>query len=71
MTKITIQTDADFTPKGKRTYRAVCLSGSAVSTHIRWYVSGRIYRTLPLNVENFELSKQWVKVARITEAKGN
>jgi hypothetical protein len=64
VTKITIQTDADFTPPGKRAYKAVCLSGASVYTHIRWYVSGRKYRTLPLNPENYDLSKQWVAAGK-------
>ena len=27
---------------------------------LRWYVSGRVYRTLPVTPENIELSKRWV-----------
>lgn len=54
MTKIVIQTDEDFTPEGKRRAKI------AYGNRIRWYVSGRIYRTLPITAENIALSKQWV-----------
>lgn len=54
MLKITIQTDADFTPAGKRRAKI------AYGNRIRWYVGGCIYRTLPITAANIELSKKWV-----------
>lgn len=39
--KIVIQTNADFTPPGKRTARTVQTSRGAQH---RWYVGGRIFR---------------------------
>lgn len=56
--KIVIHTDADFTPSGKR--RAKIAYARTRSPRIRWYVSGRIYRTLPVNAENAALSLRWV-----------
>ena len=53
MLKLVIQTDADFTPKGKRTYKI------AYGDRIRWYVGGRIWRTLKPTKENWELSQKW------------
>lgn len=55
MLKITIQTDADFTPAGKRRAKI------AYGNRIRWYVSGSIYRTLSITAANIELSRQWVE----------
>jgi hypothetical protein len=55
MLKIRIQTDADFTPAGKRRAKI------AYGNRIRWYVGGCIYRTLPITAENIELSKRWVE----------
>ena len=52
--KIVIQTDADFTPPGKRRAKV------AYGNRIRWYVSGRIYRTLAITYENIDLSRRWV-----------
>ena len=57
MIKITIQTDADFTPAGKRRAKI------AYGNRIRWYVSGSIYRTLPIPPANIELSRKWVERA--------
>lgn len=42
MTKIIIQTNADFTPKGKRTARVVQTSRGG--RQLRWYVGGKLYR---------------------------
>jgi hypothetical protein len=53
--KITIQTSADFTPAGARSYR-VAPYGRPV---IVWYVSSKKYRSLPLSVANLALSQQW------------
>ena len=60
MIKITIKTDADFTPAGKRTARTVTLKQGP---RIRWYVSGRIYNTLPCTPENAALTKEWMAAA--------
>ena len=54
MIRIVIQTDADFTPPGKRR------AATAYGNRIRWYVSGRIYRTLPISPANIALSRDWV-----------
>jgi hypothetical protein len=56
---ITIQTDADFTPKGKRTARNVKTYRGG--RQLRWYVSGRIYRRLPITGENLGLTSQWLE----------
>ena len=47
----------DFTPRGKRRVRAVGLTGG---TRLRWYVSGRIYRTLPVTANTLALSREWL-----------
>lgn len=53
--KIVIHTDADFTPKGKRTARIVTTSRGGKS--LRWYVGGKIFRKgAPL-----ELTAEWLK----------
>lgn len=67
--KIIIQTDADFTPAGKRAVRIVRRGGGLYNRYatgkrgvqmITWYVGGRIYRNLPLTAENAALSNEWV-----------
>lgn len=58
MIKITIQTDADFTPAGKR--RAQIWTGYRGTRLIRWYVSGRRYRALAITPENIALTKEWL-----------
>lgn len=58
MLKIVIQTDADFTPPGKR--RAKIAYANTRHARIRWYVSGKVYRSLPINDTNISLSKRWV-----------
>jgi hypothetical protein len=67
MTKITIQTDADFTfllllpLKGKRSARVVTTSGSlGKGRQIRWYVSGRVYTKMADTPENAKLTKEWL-----------
>lgn len=58
---ITIKSNtADFTPPGKRSAKSVQLRQGVF---IRWYVSGRIYRTLSDTPENRALSREWVKAA--------
>lgn len=58
---ILIQTDADFTPAGKRSARTVTL---IQGQRIRWYVSGRIYRTLAVTETNATLTKEWIAAQR-------
>jgi hypothetical protein len=62
MIKIVIQTNADFTPKGKRNAKIVTLnnSGFGKCQRIRWYVSGKIFRTLPVSQENINLTQEWM-----------
>jgi len=59
--KIVIHADADFTPKGKRRVAVVHnLRGQfGPVTRIRWYVSGRIYRSLSPTTQNIEMSNDW------------
>ena len=58
---ITIQTDADFTPKGKRSARVVqTKSQFGIGRQIRWYVSGAIYRRLPVTNDNIALTREWL-----------
>ncbi len=66
--EIVIQSDADFTPPGKRTVRVVRhqLNGRRASAHLRWYVSGKAYRSLPLTPGSVSLSESW-KMAGLTE----
>jgi hypothetical protein len=56
--KIVIQTNADFTPAGKR--RAKVAYANTRHARLQWYVSGRVYRTLAISAENIALSKRWV-----------
>lgn len=56
--RIVIRSDRDFTPKGKRRWALVShLRGGPA---IRWYVSGRIYRTLAYCQESLTLSAEWM-----------
>lgn len=55
--KITIQTNSDFTPAGKRGAKVVTL---IQGTRIRWYVAGRIFRTLPNTPASLELTREWM-----------
>lgn len=57
---ITIKTDRDLTPKGKRTARVVQLNQGP---HIRWYVSGRIYATKANTPEMRALTREWLAAA--------
>ena len=59
--EIVIQSDADFTPPGKRTVRVVRhrLNGRRTGAHLRWYVSGKAYRSLPLTHDSVSLSESW------------
>jgi hypothetical protein len=62
MLKIVIQTDADFTPKGKRTARVVTTRSSfGRGRQLRWYVSGRLYNRLPVTTDNVKLTREWLE----------
>lgn len=70
MLKITIHTDLDLTPEGKRRVRLIHqprrgerYASSKGPRVIRWYVGQRIYRTLPLTIENAKLSNEWMEAA--------
>ena len=58
MLKIVIETDADFTPPGKRTARVVQTDRGG--RQLRFYVSGRIYRAMPPTDENLKLAQRWI-----------
>lgn len=59
--KIVIQTDADFTPKGKRSARVVTTRGAfGRGRQLRWYVSGRLYNRLPATADNAKLTREWI-----------
>jgi hypothetical protein len=55
--KIAIQTNADFTPKGKRAARTVQTS---LGSQHRWYVAGRIFRA-PAPIE---MTAEWLKAGK-------
>nr|WP_192963483.1 hypothetical protein [Pseudomonas fluorescens]CEK42326.1 hypothetical protein PQBR57_0373 [Pseudomonas fluorescens SBW25] len=59
--EIVIQSDADFTPPGKRTTRVVrhSLSGRRATPHIRWYVGSKAYRSLALTNDNVQMTADW------------
>lgn len=59
MLKITIQTDADFTPKGKRRARIIPVNNGR-GRQLRWYVGGKIFRFLAVTNENIALTREWV-----------
>ena len=62
--KITIQTNADFTPAGKRTAKIVQTTGMfGKGRQLRWYVGGRIYQQMRPTVENIELTQRWLNHA--------
>jgi hypothetical protein len=53
MISIVIQSDADFTPKGKRVARYVQTNRG---TQLRWYVGGRLY----VKGANPALTSEWL-----------
>lgn len=59
MLTIVINTDLDFTPKGKRNARIVQTTRGG--RQLRWYVSGSIYQKMPVTVENVAKTKEWIK----------
>lgn len=58
MLNIIIQTDADFTPSGKRSARVVQTDRGG--RQLSWYVSGKLYRRLPVNEANADLTRAWL-----------
>ena len=63
--KIVIQTNADFTPAGKRTARVVKVRGQfGTGRQLRWYVSGRLYRWLAPSSKNIEMTRDWLAAAQ-------
>lgn len=60
MEKITINTNADFTPAGKRTARIVrhAMSGKKHRRVIRCYVAGKAYMQRELS--DFETVNKWL-----------
>jgi hypothetical protein len=62
MLKITIQTDADFTPKGKRKARVVQTDRGG--RQLRWYVGGRLYRRLAITAQTTELTQEWINAGK-------
>lgn len=59
--EIVIQSDADFTPPGKRTARVVrhSLSGRRATPQIRWYVGSKAYRSLALTNDKVQMTAHW------------
>lgn len=56
--KIIIQTDADFTPKGKRTARVIRTDRGG--QQLRWYVGGKIYARRPVTAQNVDITNEWL-----------
>jgi len=56
-----MQTDADFTPLGKRKalYVRYNRQGWKCGGMIVWYVAGRRFRELEVTHKNIELSQKW------------
>lgn len=64
--ELIIQSDADFTPAGKRKVRVVrhAKNGRRTGPHIRWYVGGKAFRSLPLTEESAVLTRAWVPTSK-------
>ena len=60
MKEIIIQTNADFTPKGKRTAKLVkhAMNGKKIKPVIRCYVGRSAYMEHP--VESYKLVNEWL-----------
>jgi hypothetical protein len=60
--KIIIETNADFTPQGKRTAKIVrhAMSGKKCKPIIRCYVAGKAYMQKELS--EYQLVNQWLVV---------
>lgn len=65
MLNIVIQTDADLTPKGKRSIKVVkhLKNGKKIKPTIAWYVGGKLFRYLELSNESIYLSIEWKQSA--------
>jgi hypothetical protein len=63
MLKIVIQTEADFTPKGKRAARIVETSGRfGRGRQLRWYVAGKVYRKFAaITPTDLNLTSAWLE----------
>jgi hypothetical protein len=62
--------DCDFTPFGKRRARVVTHDKGV--QRIRWYVSGKRFRVLPVNGENIALTRLWLaSVSTHPQARGH
>jgi hypothetical protein len=57
MLSITIHTDRDLTPAGKRSARVV---KTTRGSQLRWYVSGRLYHWLAPSDANVNLTNEWL-----------
>lgn len=57
---ITIETNVDFTPKGKRVAKVVrhAMSGKKIKPVIRMYVAGRAY--MDKDLQEFKLVNEWL-----------
>lgn len=69
--EIVIQSDANFTPPGKRTSRLVrhAMNGRRAVQQIRWYVGGKAFRSLALTEDNLSLTDAW-RLAHTTPGQG-
>ena len=57
--KIVIQTNADFTPKGKRSAKIVKTARG--SNQLRWYVGNRRYWSMVVNMATIATTQEWLK----------
>ena len=69
MPTIVINTTADLTPKGKRTFKVVKTGyktrGRKCNPQLRWYVGGKCFRTFDdVSVENLNLTQEWIAAAQ-------
>lgn len=69
MPTITINTTADLTTKGKRSFRVVKTGyktrGRKCAPQLRWYVAGKCFRTFEgVSVENLNLTQEWIAAAQ-------
>lgn len=66
--ELLIKTTADFTPPGRRTARVVqhAKNGRRTGAHLRWYVGGRTFRSLPLTTDSVALTNAWKASAQVS-----
>lgn len=57
--EIVIQTDYDFTPRGKRGAKVVETRPRKV-LQLRWYVGGRLFRRMPNTAANRAMTRDWL-----------